>query len=68
MSGILNLDSSQRATLQNYRNSGQHAEASRHLRDLGQTQARGSDAATAAELNKVANWFNAAGKINANHA
>ncbi|HHA2859465.1 hypothetical protein JAK44_17605 [Stenotrophomonas maltophilia] len=66
MSGILNLDSSQCATPQNYRNSGQHAEAYRHLRDLAHTQARGLDAATAAELNKMANWFNAAGKINAN--
>lgn len=66
MSGILNLDSSQRTTLQNYSNAGNHADAYRYLRDLAQNQARSSDAATAAELNQMANWFNAAGKINAN--
>ncbi|MGS7842664.1 calcium-binding protein [Stenotrophomonas forensis] len=66
MSGILNLDSSQRTTLQNYSNSGQHAEAYRYLRDLAASQARTSDAATAAELNRMSNWFDSAGKINAN--
>ncbi|WP_179197297.1 calcium-binding protein [Stenotrophomonas rhizophila] len=66
MSGILNLDESQRTTLQNYSNAGNHVDAYRYLRDLAQNQARSSDAATAAELNQMANWFNAAGKINAN--